>query len=118
MYIFLKGDRPQNKDEVIQWIVTSLRPNDYVVGIQIFYYKNIEWILTHSFFKCFIYHGIYFSQQLNKYAFHAIVIQDFKKDSNDYAYNKLVNFPNVGMFDTWDKMVDGTAVYLSAMWGI
>jgi hypothetical protein len=118
MYIFLNCDPPQNKEDVVRWLSVQLRPNDYMVGIQIFYNKNIEWILTHSFFKSFIYHGVYFSQQLNKYAFHAIIIEDFKKDPNDYAYNKLSSFPNVGMFDTWDKMLDGTAIYLSSMWGL
>ena len=116
MYIFMKRDAPQNKQEVIEWIQQSLRENTEIVGIQIFYHKHTEWILTHYYVKSLIFHGIYFSPEQNIYAFHAIELRDYKKDINDYAFNKLVCFPNVGYFSSWDQMIDKTSDFFCKMW--
>jgi hypothetical protein len=116
MYIFMKSDAPHNREEVIEWLKQSLCENNQIIGVQIFYHKKTEWILTHFFVKSFIFHGVYYSPQYNQYAFHAIIIRDFKKEINDYAFNPLVCFPNVGKFDSWDKMIDGTATYFCNMW--
>jgi hypothetical protein len=118
MYIFFKTQTPSTRLDVKNWLVNSLKEEntENTVGIVIIYIdmskfeiyfpvhvdpKHIEWVLLQSFKHSNEFHGLYYSNQINKYGFHVYNIID----EISFPEKKYIKFPNMGFYNTREHLI-------------
>ena len=118
MYIFYKTQTPSTRLDIKHWLINSLKEENSMdsIGIIIIYIdmsnyelyfpvhvdpKNVEWVLLQSFRHSNEFHGLYYSNQINKYGFHVYNSYD-EIFFPDKKYNK---FPNMGFYSTKEQLI-------------
>lgn len=118
MYIFFKTQTPSTRIDIKHWLVNSLKEDNHpdIIGIIIVYAdmsnydlyfpvhvdpKNVEWVLLQSFKHSNEFHGLYYSNQINKYGFHVYNTCD----EICYPNKKYTKFPNMGFYNSKEQLI-------------
>lgn len=106
-YREISANECKTKDDIYHFILSQLNPiEDQSEEI----IDNELWVIKSGFRRAFFYHNVFFSKHTNKYAFHVSDGDQYECRHND--------FPNMGMYSTYDEMIDSVVDKYSKLWKI